>query len=179
MAARRAADGGDGAAGTGMGLGTRLGGPSAAAARLHRRPRPCRLRHGLGSARPPNRGRFRRCRCNCVRTYEDHVLGKIYADWSFSRASDAMRQPRYQGRDRRAGWRSSSISSASAPAFAGVEFSPGVIKTALETTPEELLNQGWESLRQDGSQPLLPDLYESLIAASRRTAEVLGPGRHL
>ena len=26
-----------------------------------------------------------------VRTYEDHVLGKVYADWSFARASDAMR----------------------------------------------------------------------------------------
>jgi hypothetical protein len=109
-----------------------------------------------------------------VRTYEDHVLGKLYADWSFARASDAMRQPRFQGRDRarllaffverfreRAG-------------FAGVEFSPGVIKTALETTPEEILSQGWESLREHGSQPLVADLYESLIVASRRTAEVVG-----
>src|SRR4051812_31749156 len=30
-----------------------------------------------------------------LRTYEDHVLGKVYADWSFARASDAMRQPKY------------------------------------------------------------------------------------
>jgi hypothetical protein len=109
-----------------------------------------------------------------LRTYEDHVLGKIYADWSFSRASDAMRQPKYQGRDRakllaffvdrfrdRAG-------------FMGVEFSPGVIKTALEAPPEEVLNQGFESLRNDGPQELLAELYESLIAASRRTAEVVG-----
>src|SRR4051794_36758521 len=36
-----------------------------------------------------------------MRTYEDHVLGKIYADWSFERASDAMR--RFQGRDRAIG----------------------------------------------------------------------------
>jgi hypothetical protein len=109
-----------------------------------------------------------------VRTYEDLVLGKIYADWSFSRASDAMRQQRYQGRDRarllaffvdrfreRAG-------------FVGVVFSPGVIKTALETNPDEILNQGWESLRKDGCLPLLSELYESLIAASRGMAEVLG-----
>src|SRR3954451_12386367 len=27
---------------------------------------------------------------NLIRTYEDHVLGKIYADWTFSRASDAL-----------------------------------------------------------------------------------------
>ena len=109
-----------------------------------------------------------------VRTYEDHVLGKLYADWSFARASDAMRQAKYQGRDRarllaffverfreRAG-------------FAGVEFSPGVIKAALDTSPEEVLMQGWELLRNDGSQPLQADLYESLIAAARRTAEVVG-----
>src|SRR5262249_7433414 len=32
-------------------------------------------------------------------TYEDHVLGKIYADWTFSTAGDALR--RYpEGRDR-------------------------------------------------------------------------------
>lgn len=109
-----------------------------------------------------------------LRTYEDHVLGKIYADWSFARASDAMRQPRYQGRDRarllaflidrfrdRAG-------------FLGVEFSPGVLKAALETRPEEILSQGWASLQEHGALPLLSDLYESLIAAARRTAEVLG-----
>src|SRR5204863_450402 len=36
------------------------------------------------------------------------------------------------------------------------------------------LSQGRDSLQNDGSQPLLADLYESLIAASRRTAEVLG-----
>ena len=36
-----------------------------------------------------------------MRTYEDHVLGKVYADWSFERASDAMR--RFQGRDRARG----------------------------------------------------------------------------
>src|SRR5258708_30391458 len=27
-----------------------------------------------------------------VRTYEDHVLGKFYADWSFTRAADALRR---------------------------------------------------------------------------------------
>src|SRR5262245_19672955 len=32
-----------------------------------------------------------------IRTYEDHVLGKLLADWQFERAGDALR--RYQGRD--------------------------------------------------------------------------------
>src|SRR5262249_27164927 len=36
-----------------------------------------------------------------ARTYEDHVLGKVYADYTFERAGDALR--RYQGRDRARG----------------------------------------------------------------------------
>ena len=40
-----------------------------------------------------------------MRTYEDHVLGKVYADWSFERASDAMR--RFQGATGRLAWRTS------------------------------------------------------------------------
>ena len=39
---------------------------------------------------------------NLVRTYEDHVLGKIYADWTFSRASDALRHYA-KGRDQARG----------------------------------------------------------------------------
>jgi vWA domain found in the FtsH ternary systems/N-terminal helical region fused to the FtsH ternary system vWA domain len=109
-----------------------------------------------------------------VRTYEDHVLGKICTDWSFARASDALRQPRYQGRDRARGLAFLVNQFGERAGFAGVALSFGVIKTALETAPEEVLNQGWESLRQDGAQPLLADLYEALIAAARRTAEVLG-----
>src|SRR5262245_19863987 len=38
---------------------------------------------------------------NLLRTYEDHVLGKVYADWTFTEASDALR--RYQGRDQKRG----------------------------------------------------------------------------
>ena len=41
--------------------------------------------------------------------------------------------------------------------------------------PEEVLNHGYESLRQEGPQPLLVDLYHGLIAAVRRSPEVLGP----
>src|SRR5262245_8546225 len=35
-------------------------------------------------------------------TYEDHVLGKIYADWSFSTAGDTLRHYR-EGRERARG----------------------------------------------------------------------------
>jgi hypothetical protein len=111
---------------------------------------------------------------NLVRTYEDHVLGKIYADWTFGRASDALR--RYaRGRPRAQGLAFLLGQLAQRAGFPGVEMSPGVVSAALETRPEELLNEGWESLRQTGVHPWLPELYEALIAAARRTAEVLGP----
>jgi hypothetical protein len=112
---------------------------------------------------------------NLVRTYEDHVLGKVYADWTFSRASDALRQyPR--GRDQARGLAYFLNQFHERAGFPGLEMSPGVITAVLEAQPDEVLSEGYESLRQDGVHPLLPELYEGLIAAARRTAEVLGPG---
>jgi hypothetical protein len=110
---------------------------------------------------------------NLVRTYEDHVLGKVYADWTFARAADALR--RYQGRDRARGLAFLFNQFRERAGFGGVTLSPGVIKAALEAAPEEVLGQGWESLRLDGARPLLAGLYESLVTAVRRTAEILGP----
>ena len=56
-----------------------------------------------------------------------------------------------------------------------MHFSPGVLKGLMELAPEDVLRQGWESLRQDGVHWLNERLYQSLVAAARRTAEVLGP----
>ncbi len=109
---------------------------------------------------------------NLVRTYEDHVLGKLYADWTFSRAGDALR--RYQGRDRARGLAFVLEQMRERAGFPGVELSPGIIKALLEMPPGEVLNQGWESLRQEGAEPLLLALYEELLAAARRTADLLG-----
>lgn len=108
-----------------------------------------------------------------LRTYEDHVLGKLFADWTFSRASDALR--RYKGRDRARGLAFLLRQFAERSGFQGVPLSPGVIKAALETSPDEIHAQGWESLNYDGLQDTLAPQYEMLIAAARRTAEVLGP----
>jgi len=110
---------------------------------------------------------------NLVSTYEDHVLGKLYADWTFARASDALKH--YEGRDRAIGLAYLMNQFRDRAKYPGVEFSPGIIKNALDAAPEEVLNQGWESLRQDGPMPLLIELYNALIASSRRTAEILGP----
>jgi len=110
---------------------------------------------------------------NLMRTYEDHVLGKLYADWSFTRAAEALR--RYEGRDRARGLAFLLSRFKERSGFDGVHFSPGVLKGLLEAAPEDLLRQGWESLRQDGVHQLNERLMQSLIAAARRTAEVLGP----
>ena len=109
---------------------------------------------------------------NLLRTYEDHVLGKLYADWTFSRASDALR--RYKGRDQARGLSFLFRQFAERSDFQGVRLSPGVLKSMLEAPPDEIHTQGWESLSRDGLQAALTPQYQMLIAAARRTAEVLG-----
>lgn len=107
-----------------------------------------------------------------ARTYEDLVLGKIYADTSVERAGDAVR--RYQGRDRGRGVAFVVNQFRERAGFGGVLLSPAVIKSLLEAPADEVLSRGWEALNR-GVQPLLVELYEALIAATRRLAEVLGP----
>jgi hypothetical protein len=111
---------------------------------------------------------------NLIRTYEDHVLGKIYADWTFGRASDALRHYA-KGREQARGLAYLLSAFRDRAKYDGVEMSLGVINTLLELPPEELLSEGYDSLRIDGPHPHLPLLYESLIQAARRTAEILGP----
>ena len=126
-----------------------------------------------GDARPGRAAAVPGLPINVVRTYEDHVLGKIYADWSFGRAADALR--RYEGRDRARGLAFVLDRFRDRAGFDGATFSPGLLKGLLDEAPEDVLHQGWESLRQDGADELNERLYQSLIAAARRTAEVLGP----
>ncbi len=110
---------------------------------------------------------------NLISTYEDHVLGKIYADWTFARACDALRQ--YQDKEQARGLAYLMNQFRERAKFPGVEFSPGIIKNALDASPEEVLTQSWELLRQEGPMPLLAEMYQALIASARRTAEILGP----
>jgi hypothetical protein len=106
-----------------------------------------------------------------MRTYEDHVLGKVYTDWSFERASDAMR--RFQGRDRAIGLAYLIRQFRDRANLGGVEMSPGIIRSLLEAQPDELLRRGWETLSTHGPQPPLVELYEAIIASARRMAELL------
>src|SRR5262245_53214928 len=106
-----------------------------------------------------------------MRTYEDHVLGKIYADWSFERASDAMR--RFHGRDKARGLAYVIKQFRDRAGYGGVEMSPGIIRSLLEAQPDDLLPRRRASLSAHGPMPLLSDLDEQLIATARRMAEVL------
>ncbi len=108
-----------------------------------------------------------------LRTYEDHVLGKIYADWTFTEAADALR--RYDSRDQARGLAFLLDQFQQRAGFPGVALSPGVIKSLLNVPADEVLSEAWESLRHEGADPVLTGLYEGLITASRRCAEMLSP----
>ena len=107
------------------------------------------------------------------RNYEDHVLGKVYADWSFERATDAIR--RFTGRDRAKGIAYVIKQIRERGKIGGIELSPAVIRGLLNISGDEVLNQGYELLARDGPMPLLVKQYELLMSAARRMAELLGP----
>lgn len=107
------------------------------------------------------------------RTYEDHLLGKLYSDWLFERASDALR--RYAEKDRPRGLAYVIRQFRERGGIGGVELSPAVIRGLLSSNPEELLVQAWDGLMRTGPLSLLVEQYEELASASRRMAEVLGP----
>ncbi len=107
-----------------------------------------------------------------ARTYDDHVLGKLYADWTFERASDALKRIDVQKQPVGLAYIVKQIRERGD--FGGVELSPGIVRGLLTgAKPEENLRLGWESLNQLGPMPLLVELYEQIIAAARRMAEFL------
>jgi hypothetical protein len=111
-----------------------------------------------------------------LRTYEDHVLGKVSADWTFARAADAVRRyAREEARQQARGVAYVINQFRDRAEFRGAELSPGVIKGLREMPPQEVLALGWESLNREGLHPALTELYQSLISAARRTPEILGP----
>ncbi|MDY3553169.1 hypothetical protein R5W24_002261 [Gemmata sp. JC717] len=105
------------------------------------------------------------------RSYEDHVLGKLYADWTFERAGDALRK--YKDRDRVRGLAYLVRQICDRAGFPGVLLPPAVIRSLQTTNPDEIVKSSYDELVRDGPLPLLVQLYEALVAAGRRTAEVL------
>lgn len=107
-----------------------------------------------------------------TRTYEDYVLGKFYTDATFERAAAAVRRYKTE-RDRTRGLTFIISQFRERARYDGVLLTPGVIRSALETPPEETLQRGWESLESQGLMPLLEQMLQSLVAAVRSTAELL------
>src|SRR5262245_33725915 len=67
---------------------------------------------------------------NLVRTYEDHVLGKVYSDWTFGRASDALRHYG-KGREQARGLAYFLGQFRDRARYDGMEISLGVLNTLL------------------------------------------------
>ena len=107
-----------------------------------------------------------------ARRYEDLVLGKLFVDRGIDRAGDVVR--RYGGRDRARAVAFVVNQMRERAGVGGVMLSPSILKGLLEAPADELLAQGWDDLSR-GIDPLLLELYEELIAAVRRMADVLGP----
>lgn len=108
-----------------------------------------------------------------ARRYEDHVLGKFYADPNFERAGDALR--RYDGKDRARGLAFVVRQFRERAGLGGVEFSPAVVRAMLKANPNDLLGEGYESFTRHGPHPLLAKQYEDLISVARKLPDVLGP----
>lgn len=106
-----------------------------------------------------------------VRAYEDYVLGKLYADASFERASVAI--CRYEEADRlkAIAWMIGRLSERIG--FGGVTVSPSVARNLQGIAPEEVVLQGGESLGVHGLTPMLEEAYDQLIHSIRAVGEVL------
>jgi hypothetical protein len=122
---------------------------------------------GRGLPNPPH------VSANWLRIYEDHVLGKLYADWTFGRAADALRA--YPECDRIRGLAFLIGQLRERWGFPGADMSPGIIKSVLDLRPERALAEGWASLEEDGPQPLVTEMVRELTAAARRVADALAP----
>lgn len=106
-----------------------------------------------------------------VRMYEDHVLGKLYADATFERAGDALKK--YSEKDRIKGIAYIVNQMQARANIPGVYLSPAVIRGLRDSNHEEVLASAMERMLSAGPSPLLVTLYEQLVAAARRMNESL------
>lgn len=106
-----------------------------------------------------------------VRAYEDFVLGGLYADASIERAGHIVR--RLKGRDRNRAVAFVAEQFRERAEIGGVLFSPAVIKSLAEASPDDVLRGGWESLQRLGLMPLLATMYGELVVGSRRISGAL------
>ena len=107
-----------------------------------------------------------------VREYEDYVLGRLYADLTFERASDALLG--YHGRDRSRGVAFLVSRLCGRAEIGGAILSPAVLKRLGEGQAEEILAEGWESIRTEGLLPELVRQYDEIRAAILGAGDLLG-----
>ncbi|MCR9201544.1 MAG: hypothetical protein NXI04_23115 [Planctomycetaceae bacterium] len=108
-----------------------------------------------------------------VRAYEDYVLGKLYADASFERASVAICGYEAADRIRAIAWLLARICERCG--LDAVLISPSAARSLQSMVAEDLLEQGAASLEADGLLELLSGGYEQLISAIRSVGDVLSP----
>jgi hypothetical protein len=106
-----------------------------------------------------------------ARMYEDHVLGKLYADALFERAGDALQK--LHDKDRVKGLAYIVHQMQGPLKLPGVLLPPAVIRGLLRDNVEDVLNAAMDRLAREGPSPRLVAMYEQIVAAARRTTEPL------
>jgi hypothetical protein len=110
---------------------------------------------------------------DAVRRYEDFVLGKLTSDPSIERASDALKT--YAAGERARGVAFVARQVRERTRIDGVNLPPAVIRQLLAAPAADGPRLAKESLAESGPHPLLIPHAEALVAAVRRTPDLLGP----
>lgn len=108
-----------------------------------------------------------------LRRYEDYALGKLLADTNFERAVDALRQ--YTGADRSRGLLYLVRQMRAHLEIPGAVVSPAALKAVAQTNAETLLNDGYESIAQEGALPTLTEMLDEITREFRNRPTVIGP----
>lgn len=109
-----------------------------------------------------------------ARAYDDYVLGKLYADFSFERGADAIAH--FEGRDRARGLAYLLTQFRKRAGLGGVTLSPGVVKGLLAGAGENVVAQCWQSMDEEaGVSPVLSELLDELVREVRNVGDVLAP----
>lgn len=107
---------------------------------------------------------------SAMRSYEDHVLAKFFADRHFERASDIVRTLRNGLQDRGVAYLINQFRKHCD--IGGVLLSPSVIKALLDLPPREVVSMAQSAWTADDHAMLRQQLL-ALVAACRRRADVL------
>lgn len=106
------------------------------------------------------------------RQYEDYVLGKMFADYSFEQASDAL--AKYEARDHRRAVAYLVSRVCDRTNIDGAILSLAVVKSLLDLPPEEVIERAVNQVRDNGRLEYLSDDFKAMIVNVRNAGELLG-----